>query len=749
MRTVARRLATIVSIVLVASAATARSSAAATLGRGLQQLVSLYETGNPKLQAALHIHVTAPDGDVLVHVRLEPSADRAKVLAQLAADGFRLTATSELDAALSEGFLPLAKARAVASVPGVLRVLAVQRPFQLAGKVQSQAVAVEKADKAQARGIDGTGIRVGALSDSFASVTAHPNAADDVASGDLPAGVTVLEDLAPGDGEDEGRAMLQLIHDVAPGAALGFATAFVGEVDFSNNILNLRRNFHADVITDDVIYFDEPMYSDGLLAQTVDEVVKEGAAYFSSAGNNGLEAYEANYDPISPAEARALVQSGKENIDLNALAAHGLDAKSFHNFRNPDGSTSVTQRFTSYFGDVVDFQWDEPFDLGKVKTDFNIYVFDANGHFIDPSDPTSDAFFTTDDNTMTDQAIELMAVNPGTYQIVIAKVNDGPARRIKYVDVNGTGESDRENAPAIWGHTAAARGQSVAAMYYGITNFPEDFSASGPVTILFDKAGNRLHHPDIRPVPQITAVDGVDTTFFGADIDGNGLPNFFGTSAAAPDAAAVAALVLQAAGGPGSLKPSQVYDRLQDTATAMPLSIDRHLAAAFAGPAVVVANGDFPRETNYWQIGIEPFTKQHVHSVSIDLTKANMLFSNPASPTTGFHIGQVHGLNPTDVTVSRSADLTTLTLTFTPGVFGAGDFLTFANFAFPIALPVQFEVDADRVQDGAVTIEFADGTTRTAGFNVAPAARVNRFTGAGLVNADKAASHSSKHGHDR
>ncbi len=203
------------------------------------------------------------------------------------------------------------------------------------------------------------------------------------------------------------------------------------------------------------------MFSDGLLAQTVDKVVSEGAAYFSSAGNNGLEAYQASYDPVSMARARQLVAQGKENIDIDSLAAHGLPAKSFHKFRNRDGSESFTQRFTSYFGDVVDFQWDEPFDLGKVKTDYNIYVFDADGHFIDPNDPTSDAFFTSDDNTATDQALELMAVNPGTYQIVIAKVNDGPARRLKYVTVNGTGESEIQNAPSVWGHTAARRGQSV------------------------------------------------------------------------------------------------------------------------------------------------------------------------------------------------------------------------------------------------------------------------------------------------
>jgi hypothetical protein len=542
--------------------------------------------------------------------------------------------------------------------------------------------------------------------------------------------------------------MLQLVHDVAPAAKLGFATADLGEVQFSNNILALRDSFRADVIVDDVVYFDEPMFSDGLLAQTVDKVVSNGAAYFSSAGNNSLEAYQSNYEAVSIAQARRLVAEGKENIDIDALAAHGLPAKSFHMFRNRDGSPSFTQRFTSYFGDVVDFQWDEPFDLGKVKTDYNIYVFDANGHFIDPNDPTSDAFFTSDDNTQTDQAIELMAVNPGTYQIVIAKVNNGPAQRLKYVTVNGTGESEIQNAPSVWGHTAARRGQSVGAMYYGITNFPEDFSSPGPVTIYFDKRGHRLDEPDVRHVPQITAVDGVDTTFFppgpGQDIDGSGFPNFFGTSAAAPNAAAVAALVIQSAGGPGQISPDDIYERLQDTAAPIPLARTRTLAAAFAGSVVAAANGDFPRETNYWTLAVGPFTNKTVKSVTIDLTAANMHFSTPASPTTGFRVGTTHGVNSTDVVATRSLDLASLTLTFAPGSFGRGDFLTFANFAFPIQLPVQFQVDADRVQGGRVKVVWSDNSTSAGTFTVDSAERVNSFTGAGLVNADAATRHSHR-----
>ncbi len=172
-----------------------------------------------------------------------------------------------------------------------------------AGSVDSQGDAAMRADDARALfGFDGTGITVGTLSDSFDRFS---GAAGNVASGDLPAGIVVLDD--PVLGTDEGRAMMQLIHDVAPGAGQAFHTAFGGQADFALGIQELAGcpagsepgctpgGAAADVIVDDVIYFAEPMFQDGVIAQAVDHVVAAGVSYFSSAGNFGRDSYEAEF----------------------------------------------------------------------------------------------------------------------------------------------------------------------------------------------------------------------------------------------------------------------------------------------------------------------------------------------------------------------------------------------------------------------------------------------------------------------
>src|SRR6185437_212909 len=125
------------------------------------------------------------------------------------------------------------------------------------------------ADKLRATfGVDGSGIKVGVLSDSF---NALGGAAADYANGNLPAGGVNV--LAEGTSTDEGRAMLELVHQIAPGAQLYFATADGGDQNFANNITALR-NAGCNIIIDDMTYYDEPMFQPGVIAHAIDSATR-------------------------------------------------------------------------------------------------------------------------------------------------------------------------------------------------------------------------------------------------------------------------------------------------------------------------------------------------------------------------------------------------------------------------------------------------------------------------------------------
>jgi Subtilase family len=752
------------SVCLLVTAFTSARAEPAALASGLRELASSYDRGDAHLVAQLARHITNRAGDPMALVHFKPGTDAKAALKQLEAAGFHLTTRSSINPSLVEGYLPLAAVHNAAAVAGIRAIHAEQRPVKHQALLPvlppvKEGALFEKADLANARGITGKGIRIAALSDSFdacpdpfcVDINGNPDhAAQDIANGALPAaGVTVLQDIDPNLNPgyiptDEGRAMLQLVHAVAPDAQLGFASADNGELSFAENILALRSQFHADVICDDVSYTDEPMYSDGILAQALDQVSRAGAAYFSSAGNNDLDAYESVYHPIDFAGAQALVAHGHGNVHLEQIPA-AIRPLTVHNFNaGSGGPASITQRFSSRATEGMTFQWDEPFYLGLVKTNYIVYVFDKNGNWIDPNN--FPGFYTTDDALLTDAPNQLLYLPPlpgdivgaapvTDYQLVIGKTNDGPAMRIKYININGIGISERQNAPSTWGHSAARGARGVAAQYWAIPNFPDGFSSPGPVTIYLDTQGNRLPVPEVRFTPQITAADGIDTTFFGnSDPDGDGYPNFFGTSAAAPDAAAVAGLVLQAAGGPGSLSPHQVYQRLEATATPIPLPNQRWIAGAFAGPLSLSINGDWVRWDRDFTVEVQGIGGQSVASIVLDTSRIGLNFNpNPNR----FSIGATTGPTLADITHTVDATTTRFTMAFAPGKFTNGQSFDFGLSVFAPALGGTQE-DPDQFRGTNVTITLYNGRTFTSTVFALPKLPINNFTGFGLVNADAA-----------
>jgi hypothetical protein len=430
------------------------------------------------------------------------------------------------------------------------------------GSVNSQGDASHRANQARSTfNVNGSGVRIGVLSDSF---NATGGAAADITRGDLPGagnpnGFTTpvrlvgSGDLAPGQGGiDEGRAMLQIVHDLAPGAQLFYATAFNSITDFANNIRALR-NAGCNIIIDDVFYFTETGLHDGqpratdqnmaVVTQAVNDVTANGALYFSSAGNSGnlndgtSGSWEGDY--------RAGALPG-------ALAGQGSDALIFSGTTTSNGVTA---------GSVVSMQWSDP--LGGSANDYDLFVLNST--------LTTVLASATNAQTGLQDPLEIVQVpNVSGARLVVVRFSG--AARFMSISAN-RGRFQFATAGQIRGHAGAANAFAVAATQatgavFTSANRVETFSSDGLRRVFFAANGAAITPGNflaatggglLRQKPEITAADGVSTTLPA----NSGLNPFFGTSAAAPHAGAIAALVRSARAG---LTNAQIRTALTSTA---------------------------------------------------------------------------------------------------------------------------------------------------------------------------------------
>jgi hypothetical protein len=539
------------------------------------------------------------------------------------------------------GWLPLQSLEAAAAQAEVHSIRAALSRTH-AGSVTSQGDYAQGTSVLRGNtGLDGTGVTVGILSDSYncyatysadgvpaggnagyASNGFTANAAKDQSTGDLPASpasINILEEapcleygapltLPAG---DEGRAMMQIVHDVAPGAKLAFHTAVSSEADFANGIKALAAA-GAQIIADDVTYFDEPFFQDGLLAQAVDSVNAAGVAYFSAAGNSASN----GYDNTAPSFATASTTPAGEQL---------------MNFDTTGGTTQtalvvgIPQLAPGEFISIV-LEWDQPYVTGSPGSGGATSQMDLCmtgsasglvGSLQSPDDPSANQPVTNiGNNVQVCSGANSTGVDP--YQILVlgypANATGGSAcpsgvgattcsaaqnitlqvglaagaapGRIKLViDDNGAGVSYPGITPAggtLQGHPGAAGAMAVGAAFWDYTpacgSSPaklESFSARGGDPILFDSTGARLASPVMRQKPDIVGPDGGQDTFLGfvAAAGGSGncsrtaaYPSFFGTSAATPHVAGAAALLLQNA---PKATAAQIYTALMMSAAPM------------------------------------------------------------------------------------------------------------------------------------------------------------------------------------
>jgi subtilisin family serine protease len=454
------------------------------------------------------------------------------------------------------------------------------------GAATSEGDAQLRADEAREMfEVDGSGVTVGILSDSFDQDEAAATvAAEDVAGGDLPGSanpceqeeaVTVLDDSET-KGADEGRAMAQIIHDLAPGAELAFATAFTKTMlGFADNIRRLAEPIgsggaEADVIVDDVAYFEEPFFQEGPVSVAVREVSEAGVAYFSSAGNNNLRNGTRDF---ASWEAPAFRDASPVSCPggLPGYVQHCLD---FDPGAGADTDFEITVSGNNTLR--VDLQWAQPWE--GVTTDLDAYLLSSDGALLEEAeDPnvklTQKPFeFLSWTNPVSSPRTVRIAINRCDLTCDPVNGGDEAAPRLKFVLFqNGSGVTGTEYeessegdvvGPTIFGHNGAAEAMSAGAIRYKASAAPEAFSSRGPVTHYFEPVEGPtpalpLGSPQILAKPDLVATDGGANTFFGTCFEDAW--RFFGTSAAAPHAAAVAALQRQAEplATPAALKQAQ------------------------------------------------------------------------------------------------------------------------------------------------------------------------------------------------
>jgi len=797
---------TLALVALACLGAQAAPQAHANLGRGLRELVEQQalqggDLARPAAREALagalaRAHVVAPqldaEGRVLVVVHLDGRRALAEVRERARGLGGRTLAEAPAwrHGAFS-AWLPVARAQALAEAPGVRAVLLAPKPVFYAGKAQSQGVAMMHADAAAAQGWTGAGITVGAMSDSYDANAGfrpltYPGV--DIKSGDLPGtgnpdGYTLpvvdVHEYAGG-GEDEGRAMLQIVHDVAPGARLCFSTAYPSEFDFAATIAALADKASglcgADILVDDVGFIAEPMFQDGVVAQAVDQVVAQGVSYFSSAGNQpAANGYAATWAPVDDATARATTTS----VNMSQIPA-GMTPGGFHNFAAATGGTDIVQRvFLDATGNnYISLQWNDPFDSADVQTDYDLWMFDDAGNLVGEA---------IDQNSATGEPVEIGILGPGWYRLVIARADTHPgapsAPELRYVVFGDVGQSAYAGkstpAPTLFGHAAADGAIAVAATSFYEPYVNEPFTSNGPTTFWFDKDGTRLATPVVRNKPEIAAPDGVNTTFFppmqgpkrivAADSaeDADGFANFFGTSAAAPHAAAVGALLMQKAGGRAHLAPARMKQILEQSAQPhdpRPGYIEASAKVAKATVRVQAVGQGFSGsayDPDAFTVTLGGPKGVTLQSLTLDLSTANAprlrlgqpapgLVFDPVPANFGFPLtwGALTGVSAADVTASPLATAApfsdTLTLGFAAGKFGPGASLGFGVGRDELASGERGDA-ADLLQGGRISGTVLDAKGKPHAFsavfdNGAAAATWTPVGGYGLVDAQKALS---------
>ncbi|MBI5384588.1 MAG: IPT/TIG domain-containing protein [Verrucomicrobia bacterium] len=559
-------------------------------------------------------------GRVLVDIKADVSPELLRRIESLG--GTVLSSFAQHQAIRAR--LPLAQMEPLASRSDVKFVEPAAKATTHTGPLNSEGDATHSAGLARSTfHVGGAGVKVGVISDSV------DHLADSQAAGELGT-VTVLAGQSGVPGSGEGTAMLEIVHDLAPDAPLYFATAFQSVAGFAENIRQLRTA-GCDIIVDDVGYFNEPPFQDGPIAEAVNEVTAGGALYFSSAGNSGNKSDG---------------QSGTWEGDFVDGGTHTLVQGRLHSFGTATYDT-VTSGGSSYRADLF---WADP--LARSTNDYDLFVLDAAGANV----------VTKSDNGQTGTQDPYESVGKVEVGQRILIVRYAGSARFLHLDT-GRGRLAISTGGKTRGHASAANAFCVAAVE-ALTSYPdafiggtknpvERFSSDGTRRVFFHADGTPITPGNfsatggaIRQKPDIAAADGVKTSV-------PGFNPFHGTSAAAPHAAAIAALLK-------SLNPALTPAQMRDALVNSALDIEAPGTDSDAGYGLIMALGALqaaPGSSPPLITGFTPGTGSAGTTVTITGTKFTgvtaVRFNNVSAAFTVDSATQITATVPAAATTGR------------------------------------------------------------------------------------------------
>jgi hypothetical protein len=439
---------------------------------------------------------TVKDGEVYVYIHLEPDG-QLEALRPLCTDITDVDEGNHLVVA----WVKVKNLENVASLNGVKGVQSVAPAIIRTGSVTTEGDAIHKtADVRSTYFQEGSGVKVGIISNGVNHRSSSQS------SNDLPAdgsGLTVLHNTLGG---DEGTAMLEIVHDMVPSSELYFH-------DQGQNTLAFRSAIDAlvsagcKVLCDDVGWYQEPFFEDGVVAKHVASVLSENdVVYVSAAGNDGYTHYQGDYYPVPSSTLHDFSGGTSEYYFL---------------YINMSVGAQVT----------VVLQWNDQFGSSANDYDLSLYTYPSGTR-------VASSWNRQNGNDDPLESFSYTATAAGDYAIIVDKYSgDAKTLEVFIYPYSGTGVYMNSITPvdAIFGHPAVVGAIAVGAVRVTTPNTIESFSSQGPSTITYPSSESRTK-------PDLVAVDGGVITGAGSfgTWDGSNW-RFYGTSASAPHVAAVVA----------------------------------------------------------------------------------------------------------------------------------------------------------------------------------------------------------------